>query len=407
LSQQLGLKLDKAKKLTFGQLLQLENIRPDMFTAIAEFKACFVNESVDLNNTDYWFDVEVLGLDSIAAFSCPTKPSLTEQDPMREARQLDKGVCASNDILGCSVPELNSTLAPRQCESVLCSFFPISAGQPSPFWDIWTDAKMVKGVQQAGPRDTNYIALLDLVKSPASRILNPKLSCYTVENGLLYHGHQVVVPQDSELQCQIIKSHHNSKLASYAGRSKTLSLVHRSFTWPSIQQMVNQYVNGCDSCQQTKVCTEKPLGLLQPLPVPEGPWNNISYDLITDLPLLEGCNIILTVVKKMAHFVPCCKTLKAEDLACLMLGNVWKLHGTPKTIASDCGLVFIYQITHKLDRQIGIRIHLSTAFHPQTDGQFKIANKAVEQYLIMSLCQLPSRQLGTTSPNSQVFPQQP
>jgi hypothetical protein len=137
---------NKAKKMTFGQLLRPDNIRPDTFTAIAEFEACFVNESVDLNNADYWFDVDVFSLEdvpdlnSIAALSCPTKPSLTDQDPLREARQLDKGVCSYKDSLGCSVPELNSTLAPPQCELVLHSIFPVSAGQPPLPLDIWTDA---------------------------------------------------------------------------------------------------------------------------------------------------------------------------------------------------------------------------------------------------------------------------
>jgi len=83
----------------------------------------------------------------------------------------------------------------------------------------------------------------------------------------------------------------------------------------------------------------------------------------------------------MAHFIPCSKTLNAEGLARLMLNNVWKLHGTPKTIISDRGSIFISQITKELDHQLGIRLHPSTAFNPQTDGQSEIANKAVKQYL--------------------------
>jgi hypothetical protein len=148
--------------------------------------------------------------------------------------------------------------------------------------------------------------------------------------------------------------------------------------------MVNQYVDGCNACQQSKAFTQKPLGLLQPLPIPAGLWTDISYDLITDLPVLEGYNSILTVVNqltKMANFLPCKKTLNAKDLARLMLGNVWKLHGTLKTIVSDQGSVFISQITRELDRQLGIWLHPSTAFHPQTNGQSEITNKAVEQYL--------------------------
>jgi hypothetical protein len=210
LSQQPDLAPNKAKKLTFGQLLRPDNIRPDTFTAITEFEACFVNESVDLNNTDYWFDVDILGsedipdLNSIAALSCPTKPSLTDQDPLRQARQLDKEMCASKDSLGFSVPEFRSTLAPPQCELVLHSIFLVSAGQPPLPLDIWTDAKMIEGVRRTVPEDNDYTLLMDLVTLPASRRLNPKLSRYMVENGLLYHGHQVVVPQNSELQRQIV-----------------------------------------------------------------------------------------------------------------------------------------------------------------------------------------------------------
>jgi hypothetical protein len=90
---------------------------------------------------------------------------------------------------------------------------------------------------------------------------------------------------------------------------------------------------------------------------------------------------VVNQLTKMAHFLPCSKTLNAEGLVRLMLRNVWKLQGTPKTIVLDRGLVFISQITRKLDQQLGIRLHPSTAFHPQTNGQSEIANKAVEQYL--------------------------
>jgi hypothetical protein len=186
---------------------------------------------VDLDNADYWFDVDVLGsedvpgLDSIAALSCPTKPSLTDQDPLREARQLDKGVRASKDFLGCSVPEINSTLAPPQCELVLHSLFPVSAGQPSPLLDLWTDMDMIEGVHRIGPEDRDHTFLMNLVKLPALRCLNPKLSRYTVENGLLYYRNQVVVPQDSKLRHQIVQSHHDSRLAGHSGRAKTLSLI--------------------------------------------------------------------------------------------------------------------------------------------------------------------------------------
>ena len=141
-----------------------------------------------------------------------------DQDPLREARQLDEGVCTSNGFIGCSVPEPNSTLAPPQCELVSSSLSPVSAGQPSSLRELWTDTEMIQVIREAGPKDEDYTTLLNSVKSPASRRLNPKLSRYTIENDLLYHGHRIVVPHDSEL-----RSHHDSKLAGHPGRSKTLS----------------------------------------------------------------------------------------------------------------------------------------------------------------------------------------
>jgi hypothetical protein len=73
--------------------------------------------------------------------------------------------------------------------------------------------------------------------------------------------------------------------------------------------------------------------------------------------------------------------MNSEQLADLMLKQVWKLHGTPKTIFLDRGSIFISQITQELDKQLGIRLHPLTAYHPRTNGQSEIANKAVEQYL--------------------------
>ncbi|KAI7934413.1 hypothetical protein MJO28_017046 [Puccinia striiformis f. sp. tritici] len=151
-----------------------------------------------------------------------------------------------------------------------------------------------------------------------------------------------------------------------------------------MRKFVNRYVDGCDSCLRVKPTTQHAYGSLEPLPIPAGPWTDISYDLITDLPESKSYDSILTVVDrltKMAHFLPCRKTMNASQLADKMTREVWKLHGTPKTIVSDRGSVFISQITKELSHRLGISLRPSTAYHPRTDGQSEIANKAVEQYL--------------------------
>ena len=85
----------------------------------------------------------------------------------------------------------------------------------------------------------------------------------------------------------------------------------------------------------------------------------------------------------MAHFVPTTEKTTAEGLARLFRDNVWRLHGLPKSIISDRGPQFVAGLMKKLNGLLGIETKLSTAFHPQTDGQTKRMNQELEQYLQM------------------------
>ncbi|KNZ47220.1 uncharacterized protein VP01_6598g1 [Puccinia sorghi] len=118
-------------------------------------------------------------------------------------------------VSGFSYLEPNSTLAPPQRSF---SPVPVSAGQPSYLWEIWTDAEIFNVIHRMGPVDQDYTTLMDSTTSPTFRHSNPKLSQYTVEHGLLFHGHWIVVPRDSALRREIIHSHHDSKLAEHPGR---------------------------------------------------------------------------------------------------------------------------------------------------------------------------------------------
>ena len=302
-----------------------------------------------------------------------------DPDPGREARQLDEGVCVHHPT------QFGDTLTPPHSESCFAPHLvPVSAGQPFSPGHIWTYTDIIEEIWRLGPLDETYVKLVETVNSPKTRRPQPNLARYSVKDSLLYNRHRLVVPNNSALRTEICRAHHDAKPAGHPGRAKTLGLIQRSYTWPSITSMVNRYVDGCDSCLRSKASTQPPLGSLEPLPIPAGPWTDITYDMITDLPQSEGFDSILTVVDrltKMAHFIPCRKSMNAEQLARVMLDNVWKLHGTPKTIVSDRGSVFISQVTRELGHQLGIRLLPSTAFHPRTDGQSEIANKAVEQYL--------------------------
>ena len=120
--------------------------------------------------------------------------------------------------------------------------------------------------------------------------------------------------------------------------------------------------------------------------IPEKAWTHILADFITKLPLAQGYNSILVVVDqftKMAHFMPTTEKTTAEGLARLFRDNVQQLHGLPESIISDRSPQFAAGLMKELNGLLGIETKLSTAFHPQTDGQTEHMNQELEQYLRM------------------------
>ena len=110
----------------------------------------------------------------------------------------------------------------------------------------------------------------------------------------------------------------------------------------------------------------------------------LSVDFVVELPLSSGHNAVMTVVdsvSKRAYFIPMHTTVTVEGAARLFLHQVWKLHGLPKCIISDCGPQFIAHFTKELYRLLGIKLASSTAWHPQTDRQMEHVNQELDQYL--------------------------
>ena len=145
---------------------------------------------------------------------------------------------------------------------------------------------------------------------------------------------------------------------------------------------VRDYVSSCASCQRNKVPAQKPGGMLQPLPIPERRWGSISTDFVTGLPKTQnGYDAILVFVcrlTKMIHFVATTTDVDAPEFATLFFDSVVRLHGIPNNIVSDRGSIFTSGFWTELCKKLGIRRKLSTAFHPQTDGQTERANRVME-----------------------------
>jgi hypothetical protein len=143
-------------------------------------------------------------------------------------------------------------------------------------------------------------------------------------------------------------------------------------------------VKQCIICQQAKHTNALPAGLLQPLPIPTGVWQDISMEFIEGLPKFEGCSVILVIVDKFAkyaHFIPLKHPFTTRTIAGVVFDNVVKLHGVPQTIVHDCDKVFTSTFWKELFALVGTKTIFSSSYHPQTDGQTECVNQCLEMYL--------------------------
>ena len=140
----------------------------------------------------------------------------------------------------------------------------------------------------------------------------------------------------------------------------------------------------CDTCCRIKAIRYAPFGLLKPLDLLHRPWDTITMDFITTLPISNGQDtlcVIIDQLTKMGNFIACKGTMKPEDLADHFIQQVVWSHGLPTNIVSDRGSLFTSGFWKRITKSLGISRKLSMAFHPQTDGQTERDNAVLKQYL--------------------------
>jgi hypothetical protein len=125
-------------------------------------------------------------------------------------------------------------------------------------------------------------------------------------------------------------------------------------------------------------------GTLQPLPIPPAIWKDISMDFISGLPKSGNKSVIMVVFDRLSKYAHLCALqhlFKSSTVAQISMDQVFKLHGMPHSIVSDRDPTFTSNFWQELFKIQGTQLHLSTTYHPQTDGQTKVVNKCLETYL--------------------------
>ena len=166
--------------------------------------------------------------------------------------------------------------------------------------------------------------------------------------------------------------------------SQTISC---NYYWQKMKETDYHYIRNCYTCRHAKASRDQYNGLLKPLPIFIRPWTDVTLDFVTGLLYSNGYNAVLMVIDRLTkerHYILCTTDengTTAEATAYLLLNNVWKLHGLPLSLTSDWGPQFISGVWKNLCKILGIKVNLSTAFHPETDGQSENANQEMERHL--------------------------
>ncbi|KAG7558942.1 Retrotransposon gag domain [Arabidopsis thaliana x Arabidopsis arenosa] len=223
------------------------------------------------------------------------------------------------------------------------------------------------------PTDPFFSRILHEVQAGSSRD-------YTLHDGFLFKDSRLCIP-DCSLRLQLISELHNE---GHVGRDRTLQLVTSSYFWPSLRRDVERFVERCVTCQKSKGHASN-AGLYMPLPVPTQPWTDISMDFVLGLPRTQrGFDSIFVVVdrfSKMAHFIPCKKTTDAVQVAILFFREVYRLHGLPCSIVSDRDSRFLGHFWRSLWKLLDTSLDMSSAYHPQSDGQTEVVNRSLGNLL--------------------------
>jgi len=247
-------------------------------------------------------------------------------------------------------------------------------------------------VRELQARDPSCQAAAETVRASRTR------SSYRLEDGLLLFKDRLVVPPQGTLRRVLLERHHDDPRAGHGGIGRTLELLKRHFHWEGIADDVAKYIAECSTCQGNRVPRHKPYGKLKSLPLPPGPWEEISMDFITGLPPSVGLDdrtydAILVIVDrytKMSLFIPTIKDVNAAQLARVFDDQVSNRFGMPRGIVSDRDKLFTSQFWSDFCLSLGTTRRLSTAFHPQTDGQTERTNQFVIGWLRNYMVRFPN-----------------
>ncbi|GJR87691.1 putative reverse transcriptase domain-containing protein, partial [Tanacetum coccineum] len=204
-------------------------------------------------------------------------------------------------------------------------------------------------------------------------------------DGTLCLNNRSWLPCYGDLRALIMHESHKSKYSVHPGSDKMYQDMKQLYWWPNMKADIATYVSKCLTCLRVKAEHQKPSGLLVQPAIPQWKWENITMDFVTKLPRTQSGNdtiwVIVDRLTKSAHFLPMRETDPMDKLAKLYLKEVVTRHGIPVSIICDRDPRFTSNFWRSFQKAMGTRLDMSTAYHPETDGQSERTIQTLEDML--------------------------
>ncbi|GKE92306.1 putative reverse transcriptase domain-containing protein, partial [Tanacetum coccineum] len=216
-------------------------------------------------------------------------------------------------------------------------------------------------------------------KNPKKEKLEPRA------DGTLCLNNRSWLPCYGDLRTLIMHESHNSKYSVHPGSDKMYQDIKKLYWWPNMKADITTYVSKFLTCLKVKAEHQKPSGFLVQPEIPQWKWDNITMDFITKLPRTSsGYDTIWVIVHRLtksAHFLPMRENDSMDKLTRLYLKEVVTRHGIPVSIICDHDGRFTSNFWRSFQKALGTRLDMSTAYHPQTDGQSERTIQTLEDML--------------------------
>ncbi|GKE37166.1 putative reverse transcriptase domain-containing protein [Tanacetum coccineum] len=249
---------------------------------------------------------------------------------------------------------------------------------PKQILNAQTEARKPKNIKNEDVRGMLLENAKDLEKVRKEK-LEPRA------DGTLCFNGRSWLPCYGDLRIVIMHESHKSKYSIHPGSNKMYEDMKKLYWWPNMKADIATYVSKCLTCAKVKAEHQRPSGLLVQPKIPEWKWDNITMDFVTKLPKSsQGYDTIWVIIDRLtksAIFVPMRETDPMDKLARMYLKEVVTRHGIPLSIICDRDPRFASNFWRSLQNALGTSLDMSTAYHPQTDGQSERTIQTLEDML--------------------------